>query len=71
MTCDKEGGDGKEVVGEIISDGAFIFTVKHDPRASFCEDEVQEVEAKSRKPIAEQDHNLSDHSFECMFQNGL
>jgi hypothetical protein len=59
MTRDKEGGDSEEVIGEItLVRGAFISTVNHDPRASFREDEVQEVEAKSRKPVAVHDHNL-------------
>lgn len=44
--------------------------MNHDPRASFCEDEVQEVEAKSRKPVAVHDHNLRDHAGECLFQKG-
>jgi hypothetical protein len=56
MTCDKESRDREEVVCEVAL--VFITTVNHDPSASFCEDEVQELETESRKPVAVQDHNL-------------
>ena len=71
MTRDKESGDGEEVVGEVaLVSGTFIATVNHDPSASFREDEVQEVEAETRKPVAVHDHNLRDQAGECSFQKG-
>ena len=44
--------------------------MNHDPSASFCEDEVQELESESSKPVAVQDHNLRDQTSECSFQKG-
>jgi len=71
MTCDKEGRDGEEVVCEVaLVRGTFIATVNHDPSASFCEDEVQELESESSKSVAVQDHNLRDQTSECSLQKG-
>lgn len=71
MAGNEERGDGEEVIGEIVvCVGSFIATVNHDPSASFREDEVHDVVAKSCKPVAVHDHNLRDHARECAFQKG-
>lgn len=73
MRGDKEGGDSKEVVSEVVLAVciSIIRTVNHEFRASLCEDELQEVASNSSKPVAVHDGNLRDHPREDVLQKGL
>ena len=71
MAGNKHGGDGEEVVGELLGARHWLSTLNHEPSARFLEEELHELEAISTQSVFVPNHNLCDHSAVDAFQKPL
>jgi hypothetical protein len=70
---DKVGGDGKEIVCEVmlVFVKVLTFTVNQEFNVILLKQEFQKVECNSCKSVAVHDHNLADQAGHDVFQKGL
>lgn len=72
MSCNKDGGDGKQVVCELTrSVFDLCVAVNHEFCASFFQDETDELQSIPTESVLVHDHNLCDQSAVYAFQKGL
>ena len=71
MTCDKDSGNGQQVVCQFIGMAScVVLTVNHESHTSFFKPEFQKVFGKTRQTVFVHDNNLADHSLVDVVQKG-
>lgn len=72
MSCNKDGGDGEQVVCK-LSRSVFdlCVVVNHEFCASFFQDETDELQSIPTESVLVHDHNFCDQSAVYAFQKGL
>ena len=70
MSCNKDGGNGKQVVGELRL-GTCMRAENHELDLMVLKDLLQKLECETAQAVAVGSHNLGAMLVECTFQKGF